>query len=667
MAYPGDQIKSDTEQMFEELGQSLEYALGRALDASCRKGKENFQGMLGTLEDGVRRYTSGMIQDDLINPTISGLMQNFSAAASPTISPVLGALGAGGMGYLASGGGMGAAGGSALGFLAGGTLGAELGGIVGNFIDGMKENKPKIPSFDLLWETVDGQLQLVTDSWVNMPKDAGVFKAAQVFVESQVDFFEKLTTIVGSAAGKVPEFSFSLSGAGAGDIQQILSQQKGISIASSAMSAYPQLSELFGPGFTEDFRKVFMDALTPNLGMFSFGQSQDVFQKYMDWKFDQLTALPADQAGKAFTDWMGQQAIFSPVGRPGIQANSIYDLYVSRNPGDDATNPDFSQLEQFAKTVTSGWFNQGEIAFSSEGSTGALSDFFTDLNSQVTELFNTVTTGMGAAFTASLKTGEYQTFEDSFKASIMSSTQAAMIKGFAEQELMPAIFAPFYGSSGSAGYTEILKQYQAGELTLPETVTSLQTIFTGLSTTLANFQPVWETLNTGFESLGAAIGYNTTATEGNTAAVMGPVDAFLQNLQSGSLAAGQSLAGMETTKEQYYSAAFGDSKDFQAYASWMAGSYLPQQKILGNDYGGVVTGTIADVKNIPWVQAANGAAVTAADIGAQVAYALGPMMLAIKDAARITVNVAVDGQVIQTAIIDSLNNPSVVQALRAKM
>ncbi len=657
-----DQLKDDTSEMFAELGQNLERSLSNALTQSCRKSREQFKGVFDYVENDVKRLTANMISDGLIHPALSGLTQSFGAGAASPLSPVLGVLGAGAMGYMS--GGQGGAIGSALGFAAGGTLGAELGGIVGSFIDGMKQQKPKVPSFDLLWETVDGQLVNMKNSWANMGMDKEVYKAAEAFAQSQVDFFEKLAVVAG---GETPgNFSFSLAGTGAQDIQAILSQQKGLSMAGSAIGAYPQLEKIFGEGFKEDFKKVFMDAITPNLGAFVFGQDKDVFQKYMDWKFEQFANMPGDQAQTAFNDWMKQQDIFSPIGRPGIMANNIFDLYMSRNPGADTSNPDiFPKLEDFSSRVTQGWFNRGEIAFNGENDT--LGAFFTDLNTQITELFDTVTTGMGTAFAASLKTGEYQTFEDAFKGSILKSTQESLIKGFAEQELIPTIFSPFYGSGGSPGFTEILKQYQTGETGLGPTIDLLQTMFGDLSTTLSGFQPVWETLNTGFESLGAAIGINTTATESNTDAVMGPVNSFLQSLETGSLAPVQSLAALEDTKAQYYSAAFGSEKDFATYADYMQQIYLPNMKGLSDDYGGLVAGTITDVNNIPWVQAAGGAGTTAADIGQKVAEALAPMMVELKDKGQIIINLVIDGQTLHSAVIDSLNDPATVQAIRAKI
>lgn len=657
-----DQLKDDTAEMFKELSQSLEHSLSSALTQSCRKSKEQFKGVFDYVENDVKRLTANMISDGLINPALSGLTQSFNAGAASPLSPALGVLGAGAMGYL-SGGQSGAIG-SALGFVAGGALGAELGGIVGTFIDGMKQNKPKVPTFDLLWETVDGQLVNMKNSWANMGMDKEVYKAAEAFAQSQVDFFEKLAVVAG---GEAPgNFSFSLAGTGAQDIQAILSQQKGLSMASGAVGAYPQLEKIFGEGFKEDFKKVFMDAITPNLGAFVFGQNKETFQNYMDWKFEQFASMPGAQAQTAFNDWMKQQDIFSPIGRPGILANSVFDLYMSRNPGADFSNDAaFPKLEAFNKTVTQGWFNRGEIAFGGQNDT--LGAFFTDLNTQITELFDTVTTGMGTAFSASLKTGEYQTFEDAFKGSILKSTQESLIKGFAEQELIPTIFSPFYGSGGTPGFTEILKQYQAGETGLDPTIDLLQTMFGDLSATLSGFQPVWETLNTGFENLGAAIGINTTATESNTDAVMGPVNSFLQSLETGSLAPVQSLAALEDTKAQYYSAAFGNEKDFGIYADYMQQIYLPNMKGLSDDYGGLVAGTITDVNNMPWVQAAGGAGITAADIGQKVAESLAPMMMELKDKGQITINLIVDGQTLQSAVIDSLNNPATVQAIRAKI
>ena len=100
----------------------------------------------------------------------------------------------------------------------------------------------------------------------------------------------------------------------------------------------------------------------------------------------------------------------------------------------------------------------------------------------------------------------------------------------------------------------------------------------------------------------------------------------------------------------------------------MTQSWLPQQQAISSDYAGVVAGIRAQVEAMPWVAQAQGRDVpTASDIGAEVAKAVAPMLLDLKEAGQITINVVVDGQVIKRQVINSLNDPAVVQQARGRI
>ena len=56
---------------------------------------------------------------------------------------------------------------------------------------------------------------------------------------------------------------------------------------------------------------------------------------------------------------------------------------------------------------------------------------------------------------------------------------------------------------------------------------------------------------------------------------------------------------------------------------------------------------------------------TAASIGASVAQSLSPMLLDLKEnMGPITVQIIIDGQIVKTAVVDSLNDPAVAHAIR---
>ena len=63
----------------------------------------------------------------------------------------------------------------------------------------LKDSEPEIPSFDLMWEVIDGQVKNVADTWRNMAKNDEVFNAAQEFVQTTTDFFRKLSTVTGNS------------------------------------------------------------------------------------------------------------------------------------------------------------------------------------------------------------------------------------------------------------------------------------------------------------------------------------------------------------------------------------------------------------------------------------------------------------------------------------
>jgi hypothetical protein len=584
------------------------------------------------------------------------------------------AAGAGVAGYQSGGwaGGIG----SAVGYGVGGSFGAVAGGAIGKwFTDAMEKTEPPTASFNLLWEVVDGKVKNVADTWSNMTKNDEVFNSAQEFVQSTTDFFKKLSVVTGNASLEMPNWTFSMEGVGE-DIQRVLNQSTTQAVMKASFGSLGKLSETFGQGFQEEMKKVFMDTMSQNLGMYVFGQRQDTFKNYLDWKFNQISSLPSEQSMSAFTEFMNSQAIFSPIGRPGIQSNSIFDLFMSRNPSTDLSgggNSDlFAQLEQFAKQVTPGWFNTGEIALSSEGSQAPWKEFFTDLNEQVTKIFDMVTTGMGQAFADSLDTGEFATFEQKFKQSIMSTVQQSLIESFANQELIPTIFAPLYGGENHPAITEVLKQYGAGDIDFGKTQDYLGSIFTDLNASLKEFEPVWDILNTGFQSLTQALGLNTDATAGNTTstqsntdAILGPVNSFLMSLDTGSLAPSQSIAGLMGAQSKLYTSAFADPESFSEYASYMTGTYLPAMQGLSGDYEGVVSGVKSQVNALPWYN--QSASPKATDIGAAVAAAVAPMLLDLKESAQITINISIDGKDIKTAVVSSLDDPSVVNKLGSRL
>ncbi|MEW5803722.1 MAG: hypothetical protein AB1847_16635 [bacterium] len=605
------------------------------------------------------------------DPGKNGL--GYQIVQQPLITPgsALAGIGAGILAYQYSGpwSAAGAGLGTAFGGAGGGFgLGMMAAAISGELEEALGKSNPEIPSFDLLWEVIDGKVRNVADTWSHMAKNDEVFNAAQEFVQSTTDFFKRLSTVAGNSELEMPDWTFGMHGIG-DDIKGILNQSTAQAVIKAVFGEWGNLEEVFGSEFHRQIQTLFMNTLGQNLGMFAFGNDREVFQNYMNWKFGQFTSMPPEEAMAAFEDWMAGQAIFSPIGRPGIRSSTIFDLFQSVNPDADFNSPEtFQQLEQFAKTAVPGWFTRGQIALGSENSQTPWTEFFTGVDQQITDIFNMVTTGMGQAFADSLGTGAFQTFEQNIKKSIMGTVEQSLIQSFAEQNLIPIIFKPLYGSSGHPVITEILDQYQAGDITLDQAQGYLGSVFSELNTTLQGFEPVWDLLNTAFQGLTQALGLNTTAVQSNTDAVLGPVNSFLASLDTGPLAPVQSIARMANLESSFYTDAFADPSKFQQYANFMTSSWLPYLQSTSQSYGEDVAAIRAGVEAMPWVAEAQGLTPTAADIGTEVAKAMSPMLLDIKESlGPVTIQMVVDGQIIKETVMKSLDDPDVVQKTRSRV
>ncbi len=180
---------------------------------------------------------------------------------------------------------------------------------------------------------------------------------------------------------------------------------------------------------------------------------------------------------------------------------------------------------------------------------------------------------------------------------------------------------------------------------------------------LAQLEPITKGFTDAFKTMTDALGLNTTATKSNTDAVLGPVNSFLMSLDTGPLAPHTSMAAIAGAESKLYTSAFASPEQFSAYANYMSSTYLPAMQGISTDYADVVSGVKTQVKALPWYNGQN----SAVDIGTAVAAALGPALLDIKENAQIVVKVIVDGKEIKSAVVSSLNDPSVKAALEARV
>jgi|GEM_PF-3135804 len=670
---------SDSVRVIREFGQAIEDTGNKTDEASEKLNRlRTALSRVGEnllLQKGAAADLAAALGSLKIDPSISGELQSFSvrsstanevgrylqdrrinsAPAAAAVNALLSALGAGLMPQALAGYGR---------------------SLIDALLHKAKEEAPRLPSFNLLWETIDGQIKLVAETWRNMDRQPQVIQAAQEVWQSQIDFMKRIALMAGQG-GRIPEITFSLGGAGR-SLDAILREQTAQGIAKTAFASGQALSQILGPDFISNFKTLFLDTIGKGLlGYVPFGL--DIGELYYQWKFSQLLSLSPDQAPAAFEAFLASQPLFTPVGRSGIMPKSIFWLWYDRvgsvlpkttNPEDWASY--WPHLEEFAKTVLPGAYNTGRLAFASPDTQSAWRDFFAELNQKISGIFDIVTKGLAEAFSASLDSGEYATFEQRFKQSLLGSVSEALIKGFSEQEFFPAVFPAFYGSEGKPILSDVLRSYMSGQMSLEETQGYLIDLGGAINNALAQFEPIWETLNATFQGFSTALGLNTQAMEQNTAAILGPVDNFLMQLDT-TFAPQNSLGKIESLKSELYASALADPAAFSRYAHFITSSYLPWRKQVSADYGIELASMRAAVEAIPWVQSARKLSegslteTSAQSIGQEVSRALSPMLQDLKESAQITVQVIVDGQVIKQQIIQSLDDPAVVKKLGSRL
>jgi hypothetical protein len=338
---------------------------------------------------------------------------------------------------------------------------------------------------------------------------------------------------------------------------------------------------------------------------------------------------------------------------------------------------------------------------------------------QNARIFKDIRTSLSEAlaqgFIDTMQTGEYQTFKDSLKTSIKSIVIDALVSSFVSKAieplmdlLSPALVALTPGRVdmesidwgkvlGIKGTTVNVAMRQKGivrqmatppgyippglagiaNVTVPTIPVEPEAVISALPTSAE----LDNTLNSIIDILKPIIGLageladkldlNTDAIGINTGAIMGPVNSYLMSLETGPLAPSQSLAGMVGMENKLFTAALADPLQFSAYTSYMTQSMLPFQQGISPDYAGLIEGEKARVNRIPWVTEARmneflGNPDVVNSIRGMETSML-KALLDIKETLQENDNayIIVDGQLIKTQIIESLDDPDVVQKARS--
>lgn len=164
--------------------------------------KKSWVNALGNMEMNFARFGQ-QINTHMAQAAIQNLWGVNIGKSNVTYGHLLGALGTA---YGAYQGGDPLAGGisGALsgGFLTGGPVGAIFGGILGGGL-GLLGGGKREPSINLLWEVIDGEIQLIAEEWKNTPRSQEVINAAREALQAQIDFYEQIAFM---ASGRGLEF-----------------------------------------------------------------------------------------------------------------------------------------------------------------------------------------------------------------------------------------------------------------------------------------------------------------------------------------------------------------------------------------------------------------------------------------------------------------------------
>lgn len=281
--------------------------------------------------------------------------------------------------------------------------------------------------------------------------------------------------------------------------------------------------------------------------------------------------------------------------------------------------------------------------------------FFESINERFSKIQGSLAQSIGGAFLDSQNTQGFQGFEDSLKQKLAQSVINGLAQGFTNK----ALDIVMNSSTGMAGAFGLMEQLgnQEGGVTSADVISAFKASFSQLDTIFTAIQPIFTEFSTGIQALIEQLGINTDAISSNTDALIGPVEAFLRDLQVGQFAPIQSLEAMKTTYEQLLADAIANPSDFSTFAGFAQSDYIPFGREISPDYSQFIGGIKSDVMDIPWYAskvAAPGSSPSAAEIGNAVAAAVSPLLL--NDQKEIHIHLNINGREIATEVLNEVEN-----------
>jgi hypothetical protein len=638
--------------LYKELTDSITSDFTSAFEKMLETGKFSWNDLGDSLKSTLAKSIAELVQEQFFKPMINYVMaqlqqitnaskaniQSTQAQAQANGYTAGGVIGGAGFGYgvgqmMGTSGTGGAIGGAAGSFF--GPIGSVVGSFVGSWVEGvanqLSREKPKIPSIDILWEVIDGQVSVVANEWKNANYSQEVIDNIKESMQKQVDFSKKVAILAGQS---LLGFTGSFQTSNLQNIQyggQVLS---GIQNMVINMGAYVKV---FGTKFTEDLSKKFDAIWSEYMSKFRGGEAQAIrdfpLSTFPKEIFDQLTKIldPAERL-KVLNDWLNSKQ------------------WLTRQGGD---------LEV--------WWNPKD--FVSQADQDAILSFMDDLSEKLQKIKDFYMPSISQALLDSLSkvnwklainTDDFKSFTTSLKNNLAATIRSAVIEGFIANQILPTVFASFAEKSINGvitrpSLTNLLSQYQAGETPLSEVVKIMNEMGSDFTASLDTLNPLFVILASALESINMSLGDvsgsltgNTIATESNTDAIVGPVNDFLKQLTFGQLAPSMSTAQVMEEQAKLFSAASANSELFSQYADFMTSTALPYLQTTAMNYADLIESIKSQATGLPWYMQAGGEQYKPhVEVNTTVQYIL-------------------DGKVINEQVFKSLkNNSNVIQQIKS--
>jgi len=279
--------------------------------------------------------------------------------------------------------------------------------------------------------------------------------------------------------------------------------------------------------------------------------------------------------------------------------------------------------------------------------------FYEEFKTRFEAISQTFAQLIGAAFSNTIYTNDFQNFLKSFKVNLSNSIKSSLTDAFSKQVLDQIL-----QKTGLFGSTGVLAQYMQGDISAEDVTTDLTNSLEELNTLLPTLEPIWKEVGDILNTLNDTLGITNSA-------LLGPVNEFLKSLEFSEFAPSMSTAQIMAEQEKLFNLASANVEDFGQYASFMQSTMLPFMQGTTTDYADLIQSIKQDVTNLDWYVAAGGVPITAESIGESVSRHLAPMLSEIAENIKEGESVVIidsEGR-IQKTLYSSLKNDSNTRSL----